>query len=74
VSRGVVAANVVLIQAEPYLEVVVVVLLGVCSALLAFCKLLRRRGNNLWLAVLILSFVMCAYGLGLLSELAAEGA
>jgi hypothetical protein len=63
------------VQAGPCLEVGVAAVLGVGSALLAFRKLqcVRGRGKNLWLLVLVFSFVMCAYGLGLLLELAAEG-
>ncbi len=72
-SNGVVAVNAALLQAGSCLEVGVPVVLGVGSALLAFRKLqcVRVRGQNLWLLVLVLSFVMCAYGLGLLLELAA---
>jgi hypothetical protein len=75
-SCGAVAPNATLAQAEPYLEVVVLVLLGLRSALLVFCKLQggRGRGNGLWLLVLFFSFVLCAYGLGLLLELAAGAA
>jgi len=75
VSRGVVAVIAVLVQAEPCLEVAVAAVLGVCSALLAFRKLEcgPTREKNVWLLVLLFSFVMCAYGLGLLLELVAEG-
>jgi hypothetical protein len=62
-------------QAEPYLEVLAAVSLGVCSAVLVFCKLQcgRQRANHVWVLVLMFSFVLCAYGLGLLLELVSEG-
>ena len=74
-SCGVVEASAFLVQAGPCVEVGMAVVLGVGSALLAFRKLqcARGRGKNLWLLVLLLSFVMCAYGWGLLLELAADG-
>jgi hypothetical protein len=60
---------------ETYLEVVVALLLGLSSARCAFRNLQfgRQRGRNIWLLLLAFSFVMCAYGLGLLLEVAAEG-
>lgn len=65
-----------LADCEPYLEDAVSILLGVASAFIAFWKLQccgEGRGRNKWLVLLIFSFVMCAYGFGLLLELAAEG-
>ena len=61
---------------EPFMEVGGTILLGVSSALWAFGRLGSRvqgRGRSLCLLVLMFSFVLCAYGFGLLLELAAEG-
>lgn len=61
---------------EPLMEVGGTILLGVSSAFWAFGRLgnqVRGRGRGLCLLVLMFSFVLCAYGFGLLLELAAEG-
>ncbi|MFZ1008951.1 MAG: hypothetical protein WAN65_19075 [Candidatus Sulfotelmatobacter sp.] len=60
---------------EPFMEVGGMILLGVSSAFWAFRRLgskVRGRGRNVCLLVLMFSFVLCAYGFGLLLELAAE--
>jgi hypothetical protein len=60
---------------EPFMEVGGMILLGVSSALWAFRRLgskVQGRGRNVCLLVLMFSFVLCAYGFGLLLELAAE--
>jgi hypothetical protein len=59
-----------------YAEAAGTICLGVCIALWAFRTLpsaARGRGRNGCLFVLIVAFVLCAYGFGLLLELAAEG-
>jgi hypothetical protein len=61
---------------EPFIEVGGAILLGVSSAVWAFGRLgskVQGRGRSLCLLVLMFSFVLCAYGFGLLLELAAEG-
>lgn len=61
---------------DAYVEVVAAIVLGVSSAILAFWKLAgggQGRRRKVWGLVLIFSFVLCAYGFGLLLELAAEG-
>ncbi len=60
---------------EPFIEVGGMILLGVSSAFWAFRRLgskVQGRGRNVCLLVLMFSFVLCAYGFGLLLELAAE--
>lgn len=61
-------------EVEPYVEDATAILVGVSSAFFAFWRLQRgvkRRGRNVWLVVLAVSFVICVYGFGLLLELAA---
>jgi hypothetical protein len=61
---------------EPYLEVAGTICLGVLSAFWAFQRLqsaVHGRGRSVCLLVLMVSFALCAYGFGLLLELAAEG-
>jgi hypothetical protein len=61
---------------EPLMEVGGTILLGISSAFWAFGRLgseVQGRGRSLCLIVLMFSFVLCAYGFGLLLELAAEG-
>jgi hypothetical protein len=61
---------------EPLMEVGGTILMGVSSAFWAFGRLgsrMQGRGRNVCLVVLMFSFVLCAYGFGLLLELAAAG-
>jgi hypothetical protein len=61
---------------EPFIEVGGTILLGISSALWSFRRLgsqVQGRGRSLCLLVLMFSFVLCAYGFGLLLELAAAG-
>jgi hypothetical protein len=61
---------------EPLMEVGGTILMGVSSAFWAFGRLgskMQGRGQNVCLVVLMFSFVLCAYGFGLLLELAAAG-
>jgi hypothetical protein len=61
---------------ESYFEVAGAILVGVSSAFWSFRRLqgtVGDRGRNVCLIVLVFSFVMCAYGFGLLLELAAGG-
>jgi hypothetical protein len=60
----------------PFMEVGGTILLGISSAFWAFGRLgskVQGRGHSLCLLVLMFSFVLCAYGFGLLLELAAAG-